>query len=46
MFTENEIRNIMFQVLSGMAFVHKHGKMLCPPAALLSIVCVTLLFVN
>ncbi|KAM9418039.1 serine/threonine-protein kinase MAK-like isoform 3-T3 [Salvelinus alpinus] len=25
MFTENEIRNIMFQVLSGMAFVHKHG---------------------
>lgn len=26
MFTENEIRNIMFQVLSGLAFVHKHGK--------------------
>ncbi|KAM4606237.1 serine/threonine-protein kinase MAK [Polymixia lowei] len=25
MFTENEIRNIMFQVLSGLAFVHKHG---------------------
>ncbi|XP_053344012.1 serine/threonine-protein kinase MAK isoform X3 [Clarias gariepinus] len=24
-FTENEIRNIMFQVLSGLAFVHKHG---------------------
>lgn len=27
MFTENEIRNILFQVLSGLAFVHKHGKM-------------------
>ncbi|XP_016319771.1 serine/threonine-protein kinase MAK-like [Sinocyclocheilus anshuiensis] len=26
MFSENEIRNIMFQVLSGLAFVHKHGK--------------------
>ncbi|XP_065805102.1 serine/threonine-protein kinase MAK isoform X6 [Labrus bergylta] len=25
MFSENEIRNIMFQVLSGMVFVHKHG---------------------
>ncbi|KAK0143297.1 Serine/threonine-protein kinase MAK [Merluccius polli] len=25
MFTENEIRNIMFQVTSGLAFVHKHG---------------------
>ncbi|XP_013863952.1 serine/threonine-protein kinase MAK isoform X3 [Austrofundulus limnaeus] len=25
MFTENEIRNIIFQVLSGLAFVHKHG---------------------
>ncbi|XP_051539008.1 serine/threonine-protein kinase MAK-like isoform X3 [Myxocyprinus asiaticus] len=25
MFTENEIRNIMFQVISGLAFVHKHG---------------------
>ncbi|XP_077100407.1 serine/threonine-protein kinase MAK isoform X3 [Siphateles boraxobius] len=25
MFTENELRNIMFQVLSGLAFVHKHG---------------------
>ncbi|KAF7214078.1 serine/threonine-protein kinase MAK isoform X3 [Nothobranchius furzeri] len=25
MLTENEIRNIMFQVLSGLAFVHKHG---------------------
>ncbi|XP_016310770.1 serine/threonine-protein kinase MAK isoform X3 [Sinocyclocheilus anshuiensis] len=25
MFTENEIRNIMFQVLSGLAFVHKNG---------------------
>ncbi|KAM4689784.1 serine/threonine-protein kinase MAK isoform 2-T2 [Discoglossus pictus] len=25
MFTENEIRNITFQVLSGLAFVHKHG---------------------
>ncbi|XP_044150993.1 serine/threonine-protein kinase MAK [Bufo gargarizans] len=25
MFTENEIRNIMFQVLSGLAFIHKHG---------------------
>ncbi|XP_070709213.1 serine/threonine-protein kinase MAK isoform X2 [Pempheris klunzingeri] len=25
MFTENEIRNIMFQVLSGLVFVHKHG---------------------
>ncbi|XP_069469534.1 serine/threonine-protein kinase MAK isoform X3 [Ambystoma mexicanum] len=25
MFTENEIRNMMFQVLSGLAFVHKHG---------------------
>ncbi|XP_022622053.1 serine/threonine-protein kinase MAK isoform X5 [Seriola dumerili] len=25
MFSENEIRNIMFQVLSGLAFVHKHG---------------------
>ncbi|XP_028814287.1 serine/threonine-protein kinase MAK isoform X3 [Denticeps clupeoides] len=25
MFTENEIRNIMFQVVSGLAFVHKHG---------------------
>ncbi|XP_039982250.1 serine/threonine-protein kinase MAK isoform X2 [Xiphias gladius] len=24
MFSENEIRNIMFQVLSGLAFVHKH----------------------
>lgn len=28
MFSENEIRNIMFQVLSGLAFVHKHGKKL------------------
>ena len=26
MFSENEIRNILFQVLSGLAFVHKHGK--------------------
>uniref|UniRef100_A0A8C5N6E5 Protein kinase domain-containing protein n=1 Tax=Gouania willdenowi TaxID=441366 RepID=A0A8C5N6E5_GOUWI len=25
MFSENEIRNIVFQVLSGLAFVHKHG---------------------
>ncbi|KAK1173662.1 hypothetical protein AOXY_G3830 [Acipenser oxyrinchus oxyrinchus] len=25
LFSENEIRNIMFQVLSGLAFVHKHG---------------------
>ncbi|XP_061109538.1 serine/threonine-protein kinase MAK-like isoform X4 [Conger conger] len=25
MFSENEIRNIMFQVVSGLAFVHKHG---------------------
>ncbi|XP_056594926.1 serine/threonine-protein kinase MAK isoform X7 [Triplophysa dalaica] len=25
MFTENEIRNIVFQILSGLAFVHKHG---------------------
>ncbi|XP_029955305.1 serine/threonine-protein kinase MAK isoform X2 [Salarias fasciatus] len=25
MFSENEIRNIMFQVLSGLVFVHKHG---------------------
>ncbi|XP_042254722.1 serine/threonine-protein kinase MAK isoform X5 [Thunnus maccoyii] len=25
MFSENEIRNIMFQVISGLAFVHKHG---------------------
>ncbi|XP_060717871.1 serine/threonine-protein kinase MAK isoform X3 [Tachysurus vachellii] len=25
MFTENEIRNIIFQVLSGLAFVHKQG---------------------
>ncbi|KAG9347832.1 hypothetical protein JZ751_003848 [Albula glossodonta] len=25
MFSEHEIRNIMFQVLSGLAFVHKHG---------------------
>ncbi|XP_063063268.1 serine/threonine-protein kinase MAK isoform X3 [Engraulis encrasicolus] len=25
MFTEHEIRNIMFQVISGLAFVHKHG---------------------
>lgn len=25
MLSENEIRNIMFQVLSGLAFVHKHG---------------------
>ncbi|XP_054622199.1 serine/threonine-protein kinase MAK isoform X2 [Dunckerocampus dactyliophorus] len=25
MFSENEIRNIMFQVLSGLAFIHKHG---------------------
>ncbi|XP_039671420.1 serine/threonine-protein kinase MAK-like isoform X2 [Perca fluviatilis] len=25
MFSENEIRNILFQVLSGLAFVHKHG---------------------
>nr|XP_057928286.1 serine/threonine-protein kinase MAK-like isoform X2 [Doryrhamphus excisus] len=25
MFSENEIRNIMFQVLSGLAFMHKHG---------------------
>ncbi|XP_057696587.1 serine/threonine-protein kinase MAK-like isoform X2 [Corythoichthys intestinalis] len=24
-FSENEIRNIMFQVLSGLAFMHKHG---------------------
>ncbi|KAG7257096.1 hypothetical protein CRUP_026564 [Coryphaenoides rupestris] len=24
-FSENEIRNMMFQVLSGLAFVHKHG---------------------
>lgn len=28
MFSENEIRNILFQVLSGLAFVHKHGKSL------------------
>lgn len=28
MFSENEIRNIMFQVLSGLVFVHKHGKKL------------------
>lgn len=26
MFSENEIRNITFQVLSGLVFVHKHGK--------------------
>ncbi|XP_074477506.1 serine/threonine-protein kinase MAK isoform X3 [Sebastes fasciatus] len=25
MFSENEIRTIMFQVVSGLAFVHKHG---------------------
>ncbi|XP_026230357.1 serine/threonine-protein kinase MAK-like isoform X2 [Anabas testudineus] len=25
MFSENEIRNILFQVLSGLAFVHRHG---------------------
>lgn len=25
MFSEQEIRNIMFQVLTGLAFVHKHG---------------------
>ncbi|XP_070842422.1 serine/threonine-protein kinase MAK isoform X1 [Chaetodon trifascialis] len=25
MFSENEIRNILFQVLSGLVFVHKHG---------------------
>ncbi|XP_071347447.1 serine/threonine-protein kinase MAK-like isoform X2 [Trachinotus anak] len=25
MFSENEIRNILFQILSGLAFVHKHG---------------------
>ncbi|XP_056155903.1 serine/threonine-protein kinase MAK isoform X4 [Lampris incognitus] len=25
MLTENEIRNIIFQVLSGLAFIHKHG---------------------
>ncbi|XP_061680213.1 serine/threonine-protein kinase MAK-like [Syngnathoides biaculeatus] len=25
MFSENEIRNILFQVLSGLAFMHKHG---------------------
>lgn len=25
MFSENEIRNITFQVLSGLVFVHKHG---------------------
>ncbi|GLD50802.1 serine/threonine-protein kinase MAK-like isoform X2 [Lates japonicus] len=25
MFSENEIRNILFQVLSGLTFVHKHG---------------------
>ncbi|XP_054479269.1 serine/threonine-protein kinase MAK [Anoplopoma fimbria] len=24
-FSENEIRNIMFQVVTGLAFVHKHG---------------------
>lgn len=28
MFSENEIRNILFQVLSGLVFVHKHGKRL------------------
>lgn len=28
MFSENEIRNIMFQVLTGLVFVHKHGKKL------------------
>lgn len=28
MFSENEIRNILFQVLSGLALVHKHGKSL------------------
>lgn len=28
MFSENEIRNITFQVLSGLVFVHKHGKRL------------------
>lgn len=26
MFSENEIRNIIFQVLTGLVFVHKHGK--------------------
>lgn len=26
MFSENEIRNITFQVLTGLVFVHKHGK--------------------
>lgn len=30
MFSENEIRNITFQVLSGLVFVHKHGKRLPP----------------
>ncbi|XP_077480422.1 serine/threonine-protein kinase MAK isoform X3 [Stigmatopora argus] len=25
MFSENELRNILFQVLAGLAFVHKHG---------------------
>ncbi|KAG7220915.1 hypothetical protein INR49_017765 [Caranx melampygus] len=25
MFSENEIRNVLFQILSGLAFVHKHG---------------------
>lgn len=28
MFSENEIRNILFQVLTGLAFVHKHGEAL------------------
>ncbi|TRY91061.1 hypothetical protein DNTS_035781 [Danionella cerebrum] len=35
MFTENEIRNIMFQVLSGLAFVHKHAGRYRAPEVLL-----------
>lgn len=27
-FSANEIGNVLFQVLSGLAFVHKHGKRL------------------
>lgn len=38
MFSENEIRNMMFQVLSGLVFVHKHGKKL-PSYVFLSFFC-------
>ena len=44
MFSENEIRNILFQVLSGLVFVHKHGKR--PYSIILLKSCMTFQFVG